>query len=144
MHTVHCTGTWEHAIKNIFNNTICGPNVVRLTAERGEITSPNYPEVYPAMSNCRYLIEVTDESRVELKLNEFLTERFNDYLRVYDGSSNSSKMLGSWSGNKTNETLISTKNQMFLMFTSDKSNIYSGAVKGFKASYRSVNESGNE
>ena len=54
-----------------------------------------------------------------------------DYLRIYDGSSNQSPMLGRYCGSSIPPSLISSSNEMFIHFKSD------GSVndKGFRIEY---------
>lgn len=42
-----------------------------LTADSGEIQSPNFPRVYPDEANCEWKIEVHNGSRITLTFEEF-------------------------------------------------------------------------
>ena len=106
---------------------------------RGWITSPRYPDSYPSHTAEEYLIDVDEESRIELKFEDFRTEPKYDYLEVFDGNWTDARSLGNFSGIVTNETLISTTHQMFMIFRSDSNSNH----KGFKLAFRSVNEIGN-
>lgn len=131
-------GTLSRAMSELFNSTDCSPTGIIFSAERGEITSPGYPNNYNNGTYCRYLIQVVEGSRIELTIDDFLTENTHDLLEVYDND-NLAMLLGRYSGSMVrNPTVISTTNKMLLIFKSDRS----VNKRGFKLSYRSVNESG--
>ena len=61
----------------------------------------------------------------------------HDYLRLYDGDSNSSPMLGQYSGNSIPQSHISSSNKLFIHFQSNEIGPpgYYGTGAGFKLEY---------
>jgi len=74
---------------------------------------------------------LSSNTNLELIFFRFDTERNYDYVYVYDGGSSSSPLIGQYHGNLLPPTITSSSNQLFVIFTSDSSNVYSG----FAASY---------
>ena len=76
---VHMTSLW--CILSVFLG--CGRTWY---ARMGVIVSPNYPHYYDDNSNCVYIIDVYEENRVTLRLDDFYLESGSDcqydYLKV--------------------------------------------------------------
>jgi hypothetical protein len=75
-------------------------------------------------TNCQWLIKPDSISTTDiLKLSfiEFKTEAGNDLLSVYDGTSTSDSLLGTFSGSTLPSTLISTKGAFLLVFVTNAS-----------------------
>lgn len=53
--------------------------------ENGQLSSPNYPNVYDPNLNCRHVIEGPANSRIEITIEHFDTEPDFDILTVLDG-----------------------------------------------------------
>jgi len=60
----------------------------------GNFTSPNYPYNYENNMNCTWYIHMDIGKIVHLYFLDFLTERYSDYVHVYDGSSTNSRQIG--------------------------------------------------
>lgn len=101
------------------------------------ITSPNYPELYPNRKDCTWLFTTTPGHRIKLNYDDFELELHPDcaydYISVFDGSGTKNKTLGKFCGSKSPHPIMSTSNEMFMVFKSD------GSVqrKGFKAIHSS-------
>lgn len=114
-----------------------------LSGKNGIITSPNYPNNYPANSDCEWIVQVSPHHSIVLTLEELdMEEFFNcamDYLEateeIYHNSSiiKLFKKCGTLDIN-TNNTWRSLTNSVVLQFHSDKS-VFG---KGFKLSYQEV------
>ncbi|XP_072275195.1 dorsal-ventral patterning tolloid-like protein 1 [Pyxicephalus adspersus] len=101
-----------------------------LTQNSGVITSPMYPQYYPANSRCVWQITATSNFTIDIYFTSFNLEIHPtcdfDYVKVYDGNLE----LGKMCGNETSSFSGSTSS-MTIEFKSD------GSVQntGFKASY---------
>lgn len=107
--------------------TNCGYSATNIYS--GHFTSPNYPSNYGNGENCYWTL--TSDERISLSFEAFNTEASYDYVRVYDGSSSSASLLGAFHGQSIPSSLTSSSTQMYVTFTSDGSNTYSG----FSAKY---------
>ena len=93
----------------------------------------NTNDNYSSNTNCQWLIQPNGAASVELSFNQFKTESYYDELKVYDGSSNSANLIGTFSGTSLPNTIISSGPSLYLTFTSDT---YIND-KGWSASYTS-------
>jgi hypothetical protein len=104
-----------------------------LTAASGTISDGSGNSDYTNRANCRWLIQPTGANWVELSFSAFNTESNFDFVRVYDGPTASSPLLGSYSGTSLPPMLRSTGGSMLVVFTSDSS----VTRAGWQASYTS-------
>ena len=74
---------------------------------------------------------LSSNTNLELIFFRFHTELNHDFVYVYDGGSSSSPLIGQHNGSSLPPTITSSSNQLFVIFTSDGSNVFSG----FAASY---------
>ncbi|KAK9889124.1 hypothetical protein WA026_004393 [Henosepilachna vigintioctopunctata] len=120
---------WESAA------TGCGGT---LTAPRGSIASPMYPESYNRFTNCYWKITVSAGSLVQLFFSdidlEFQVNCLLDFVEMYDGKGISSKSLGRFCGPTHKPFILSTQNHVFVHFRSDVS--YQG--RGFQLQYSTI------
>ncbi|KAM5158320.1 cubilin [Mantella aurantiaca] len=115
-----------------------------LHANRGLITSPNYPENYPANQNCTWHVVVTPgftiiihfDPTFEIENNDASCNN-GDYLELRNGPDGSSPPLGTAAGNgklcgrETLSSMHTTDNELLVRFFTDSSN----EAKGFKLQY---------
>ncbi|XP_053163252.1 deleted in malignant brain tumors 1 protein-like [Hemicordylus capensis] len=105
----------------------------------GSFQSPFYPGNYPNNANCVWEIQVGSHSRITLTFQSFTLEvcdRYRctcDYVEIYDGSLNSSPLLGRICYGSFH-TFTSTSNMITVRFRSD----HSVTNRGFYASYRTI------
>ncbi|MEJ1274210.1 hypothetical protein NN561_005090 [Cricetulus griseus] len=97
----------------------CGYNV---TSQNGTIYSPGFPDEYPILKDCLWLVTVPPGHGVYINFTLLQTEAVNDYIAVWDGPDQNSPQLGVFSGNTALETAYSSTNQVLLKFHSDFSN----------------------
>ncbi|XP_006766106.1 PREDICTED: cubilin, partial [Myotis davidii] len=115
-----------------------------LHANRGIITSPNYPETYPPNLNCSWHILVPSGLTIAVHFeqpfqiaNGDSSCNEGDYLALKNGPDISSPPMGPHGGNghfcgsRPSSTLFTSDNQMFVQFISDNSN----GGQGFKIKY---------
>ncbi|XP_072275305.1 CUB domain-containing protein 2 [Pyxicephalus adspersus] len=111
-------------------------------AVKGNITSPRYPEMSPNNVICQWNIQLPPGFRIkmffqdlELEERNSLTEECDyDYVAVYDGQNEDSKLLGKWCGTEIPSPIMSSKNNLLLVLVTDRDT----ASKGFSVSYIGV------
>lgn len=81
---------------------------------------------YQNSENNQFLISPNCGKIIELSINHFATESCCDYLRVYDGASNSAILLGEYRGDLQPFIVSATSGNMLLEFHSDGSVTSSG------------------
>ena len=97
-----------------------------LTLNSGSGTITDGPGNYSSSQNCSWLIQPTGGGAITINFTSFSTESGYDYLRVYDGNSSSSPLLGTYSGSSLPPSLTSSGSSLYLRFTSDGSITRSG------------------
>nr|DBA25188.1 TPA: hypothetical protein GDO54_012746 [Pyxicephalus adspersus] len=113
-----------------------------LHANRGLITSPNYPENYPANQNCTWHVVVTPGFTVVTHFDPAFEIENSDtscnngeYIELRNGPDGSSPALGTGNGKlcgrDTPSSMHTTDNELLVQFISDSSN----EAKGFKLHY---------
>uniref|UniRef100_A0A8C6SG26 CUB and Sushi multiple domains 3a n=1 Tax=Neogobius melanostomus TaxID=47308 RepID=A0A8C6SG26_9GOBI len=102
-----------------------------LTARRGTILSPGYPEPYDNNQNCVWKVSVPEGAGIQIQVVSFATEHNWDSLDFYDGADNHAPRLGSYSGTTIPQLLNSTSNNLYLSFSSD----ISVSAAGFHLEY---------
>ncbi|XP_041921873.1 CUB and sushi domain-containing protein 1-like [Alosa sapidissima] len=108
----------------------CGATSVGI---EGVLLSPNYPANYGNNHECIYRIETERGKGIRMVATNFqLLE--GDYLKIYDGSDSSSRLLGNFSRSEmTNVVINSTSNHLWIEFNSNGT----GTNKGFRLTYSS-------
>jgi len=101
------------------------------TAPAGVLEDNSCEEDYQNNMDCRKLIQPDGASNITLTFSEFNTEANYDYVRVYDGPTISSPLLGSFTGNSLPGAITSSGGSLLVRFTSD----YSVTAPGWQASY---------
>ncbi len=77
------------------------------------------PIDYLANSNCRFIIAPSNADSIALNFTSFNTENVNDEVKIYDGITTSSPLLGTFSGNTLPGTITSTSGTLLIIFTSN-------------------------
>ncbi|KAK2147338.1 hypothetical protein LSH36_558g01028 [Paralvinella palmiformis] len=111
-----------------------------LTSPSGSLSTPSHPSVYPNGVNCTWYISVQEGYSVSLVFQSFNIESHRncayDSVSVYNNFSSNS-LIGRLCGSTNPGTVMSSSNQMMIIFVSDSSI----SMEGFAASYSSVNAS---
>ena len=94
--------------------TSCGGN---FSDPSGIITSPNYPNPYPNLADCIYLISQPKGTYINISFINFdvyCQESVPSYIEVRDGDSEVSPEIGKFCGNDkgTPSMIISTNNHL--------------------------------
>ncbi|XP_038827831.1 CUB and sushi domain-containing protein 3-like [Salvelinus namaycush] len=105
-----------------------------LTARRGTILSPGYPEPYDNNQNCVWKVSVPEGAGIQVQVVSFASEHNWDSLDFYDGGDNHAPRLGSYSGTTIPQLLNSTSNNLYLSFSSD----ISVSAAGFHLEYTAI------
>ena len=102
-----------------------------LTAASGSITDGSGANDYGCSADCKWLIQPSGATSITLNFTSFSTENGYDFVKIYDGSTTASPLLGSYSGTSLPPTQTSSGGSMLVHFTSD------GSVQqgGFSANY---------
>ena len=110
----------------------------QLTRPFGEITSPNYPNVYPHNIECTWLIEVDYGHSVEINFTDVQTETQGqcsyDKVQLFGGADTDAPKLAEFCYATHPLKFTSTTNKLFIKFESD----YTIAGRGFKANYKTI------
>lgn len=106
-----------------------------ITAPSGEISSPNWPEFYPSRKDCVWHFSTVNGHRIKIIFENFELEQHQectyDHIEVFDGSNNYATSLGRFCGAKNPHQMISTGNELYIVFYSDAS----VQRKGFHATH---------
>ncbi|KAL0200288.1 hypothetical protein M9458_003475, partial [Cirrhinus mrigala] len=108
-----------------------------LSASSGNVSSPNFPGLYPYNTECSWLIVVSEGSSVLLTFHhfelEYHTDCAYDYIKIYNGiSEDEGNLLGKFCGDVSPPQFSSSWNVMSIIFHSDRH----VARKGFSVGYR--------
>ncbi|XP_017776055.1 PREDICTED: cubilin isoform X2 [Nicrophorus vespilloides] len=102
-------------------NTQCSFLVKGAVKPTGVILSPTYPGAYPKALVCSYQFLGIQGQRVRLEFRDF--DLFFggphcpfDYVKVYDGSDNSSAVIGTYCGQQRNLVLYSSESSLLVTF----------------------------
>jgi cubilin len=123
----------------------CSSGVLKANSTATSLNSPNYPYQYPSTVDCQWLISANSSSDVvELTLKDFnlngeKQQCLNDYVKIYDGPSNSSHQIIILCGQYSDGTFNSTGSQMTIAFHSD--GVHNN-TKSFSFTYKSKNSAG--
>ncbi|XP_070181137.1 uncharacterized protein [Littorina saxatilis] len=130
----------DHSINSTgFNATyarVCGET---FTAPTGTIQSPNFPNNYDNNLNCVYVITAPEGHRVTLRFTSFSLEAHAncsyDYVRIRDGSSETSGFLGIYCDALSPFTVASSGNQLWITFVTDTSRNSTGFIATYTGDY---------
>ncbi|XP_078000034.1 tolloid-like protein 1 [Glandiceps talaboti] len=89
--------------------------------------APNYPDRYPKNQNCEHLYVAIGDYKIRVEFQEFEVEDredgvcIYDYVEFYDGATRSGRHLGRYCGSKIPPVIVSTSNELLVVFVSDGS-----------------------
>lgn len=88
---------------------------------------------YQNNANCNWLIAPNDSiSQITLSFDKFNVDP-SDHVNVYDGTSQTAPLLGSYTGSTLPSNVVSTGGKMFISFVSNSSNTASGFLALYTA-----------
>jgi len=123
---------WNTSYYGTLNIDYTGPCVNEtFTAMTGTITDNSGSTNYNNNMSCHKLVQPSGAVNVTLTFNSFATESGYDFVKVYDGATTSSPLLGQYSGTSLPAAVSSTGASMLIVFTTDNSVV----AEGWSATY---------
>lgn len=121
------------------NERKCPPTCGRkLQGSSGRFLSPNFPNSYSNNMDCEWTIQAPPGKIIDLVFLFFDVETSSlcdfDYVSVYDGQTDSSRLIGKFCGTAIPAPIHSSSNYLFIKFHSDVGRNYNG----FSARWDSV------
>ncbi|XP_059176598.1 uncharacterized protein LOC131956198 [Physella acuta] len=111
---------------------------ITLSEPQGFISSPGYPLDYLNNTLYTWTIQGNNDTYIVLNITGFDLENCVycacDNLKIYDGSTNTSQLFGSFCSSSSPGIMASTSNYMYLEFKTDSSKTY----KGFYGKYQII------
>ncbi|OBS75329.1 hypothetical protein A6R68_14126, partial [Neotoma lepida] len=107
----------------------CGGEVEEM---EGVILSPGFPGNYPSNMDCSWKIMLPVGFGAHIQFLNFSTEPNHDFLEIRSGPSETSRMMGRFSGSELPGSLLSTSHDTTVYFHSD----HSQNRPGFKLEYQ--------
>ena len=101
----------------------------------------NYNGTYLDHMNCNWTI--SSNAKLELAFIRFQTESGYDFVKVYDGPTSSSTLIGEYDGDSLPTLITSSSHELFITFTTDQSVIKSGFLAHYHGKYQLVSIKGS-
>ncbi|XP_068631046.1 tolloid-like protein 1 [Battus philenor] len=102
---------------------VCGGDIE--VDNSGHLESPNYPDDYQPNKLCIWRLSVPQDYQVALRFHSFEVENHDtcnyDKVKVRDGDSMDSPLIGMFCGHKIPPDIRSTSNKLLVIFESDSS-----------------------
>ncbi|XP_039749767.1 tolloid-like protein 1 isoform X1 [Pararge aegeria] len=102
---------------------VCGGDIE--VDSSGHLESPNYPDDYQPNKLCIWKLSVPQDYQVALRFHSFEVENHDtcnyDKVKVRDGDSLDSPLIGMFCGHKIPPDIRSTSNKLLVIFESDSS-----------------------
>jgi hypothetical protein len=109
-------------------STACS-GTVQLALSTAAIGIGDGPGDYAGLVSCTWVVSASGP--ILVSFSEFNTELSFDFVKLYDGTSSSAPLLGSYSGTAVPAAVTSTGSALTVVFTSDSTN--AGIRTGFVA-----------
>lgn len=101
----------------------------------GDLKTPDYPDPYPSLSKCSWLIKAPLGYKIKLQFFDFVLEKGydcgSDNVKIYEGKNSSATLIGKYCGKKNPFKVETPTSYMYITFKSDRSLNY----RGFRASF---------
>ncbi|CAK1578705.1 unnamed protein product [Parnassius mnemosyne] len=108
------------------------------TEYRGEISSPTYNGKYLNNIVCEYKIKTSEGTKIRINFITFSIESSfrckYDNLKIYDGPSSDSRLVGKFCGKNYLKSYTSSSNALFIRFKSD----HTMSSEGFRITYEAI------
>lgn len=98
--------------------TFC-QDTVKLQSNVGIVEDGSQNELYGNNADCYWHIQTQNGEALNLDFLEFSTEQGGDSLYIYEGSSTSGQLIGSFTGSQAPDSLATNHNEIFLHFTTN-------------------------
>lgn len=102
----------------------------------GELKSRNFSPGRQYPNQLYQYWKLTSNTRIGIYFKVFSTELCCDKVRIYDGSSPSSPLIGDFSGNTLPPNITSSSNQLYVTFTTDDSKPGTGFLATYRCKYQ--------
>ncbi|XP_043738407.1 ovochymase-1-like [Cervus elaphus] len=125
-YSFHMSGSMRGNIKVNGKEDKGGCPILDLIAVNSfEITSPNYPNIYPNMLNCTWTFYSMSGNKMKALIKDFIMEEsWNcewDYFNIYDGPDQQSRLLAHLCGSKKEFVWISSGAYLTVNLKTDES-----------------------
>lgn len=121
--------------KKLYRCPACGET---LQSSSGNLSSPQFPNGYPAHVHCVWRISVTPGEKIQLNFTVLDLYRsrlcWYDYVEVRDGFWRKAALRGRFCGNKVPDPIVSTDSRLWVEFRSSSNWV----GKGFFAVYEAI------
>lgn len=107
------------------SNSTCNQTTT-LTSATGTISDGSGTNQYANNSDCSWLIQPTNASKITLCFSDFNTEPNYDGVIIYDGPTTSSTVLATYTGTTLPANVTSSGGSMLVRFLSDEAARYNG------------------
>uniref|UniRef100_UPI00398F2A95 enteropeptidase n=1 Tax=Pristiophorus japonicus TaxID=55135 RepID=UPI00398F2A95 len=114
--------------------TDCG-GPLELREPNTTFTSMNYPRNYVNHAFCMWYLIADKGKNIQLHFEDFNLENIYDVVEVRDGRGKGSLLMAVYTGQDSMDDLFSTKSEMTVIFTSDKSGTKNGFLANFTTGY---------
>ena len=111
----------------------CASLLIIETSTTGLIFS-NYNGTYLNNMNCNWTI--SSNAKLELAFIRFQIESGYDFVKVYDGPTSSSTLIGEYDGDSLPTLITSSSHELFMSFTSDGSVTNPGFLANYHSEYK--------
>lgn len=101
----------------------------------------NYNGTYLNHMNCNWTI--SSNAKLELAFIRFQTESGCDFVKVYDGPTSSSTLIGEYDGDSLPRNITSSSHELFVTFTTDGLVIKPGFLAHYHSKYQLVSIKGS-
>lgn len=122
--------------KNYEEASLCGDET--FTAMTGTVTDNSGNAAYHNNMVCEKLIQPSGALNVTLTFNSFATESGYDFVKIYDGTTTSSPLLGKFSGTSLPPSITSSGASMLIEFTTDGGVVAAGWSATYKGNAPSL------
>ncbi|XP_067896124.1 enteropeptidase [Heterodontus francisci] len=114
--------------------TDCG-GPLELKEPNTTFSSMNYPRNYVNLAFCTWYLIADKGKNIQLHFEDFNLETIYDVFEVRDGRGKDSLLMAVYTGQGPLNDLFSTKSEMTVFFTSDKSDTKKGFLANFTTGY---------
>ncbi len=109
------------------------------TAASGTVEDGSAAGYYSNNTHCQFLIAPPDASTITLHFTSLQTEYAYDYVKIYNGPTNASPVLGIYSGSVLPPDITATKGAMLIEFITDELLVDHGWTATYTSSIGAVN-----
>ena len=97
----------EHFVLLFYAHTECGGiHVLEHMNETLTITSPSYPNPYPSMAVCQWLIRSPVNSTLLVNTHDMRLSPVSDYLRIVDGAERNGRTIVIFDAKSVDEGMV--------------------------------------